>query len=238
MRRSNLTVLFVLLGAPAGVAQTSAPLHRAAATITAKDVARRVGIIADDSMLGRDTPSRGLDMTAQYVANQFRQFGLKPGGDQGSWFQRYSIARRRMLLDQSRVILSSGETADSAKFTTDVRYDGGGVPEQPLAAPAVLVSGAQTEASAAGAGVRDRIALYARHSARQTGEFRVRLQSQLGHPHRPARVEIRQRPRLALAAAAARAVPGIDPAHAPAAARAHRMPLHDATTTIVAPSRR
>ncbi len=160
MRRSNLTVLFVLLGAPAGVAQTSAPLHRAAATITAKDVARRVGIIADDSMLGRDTPSRGLDMTAQYVANQFRQFGLKPGGDQGSWFQRYSIARRRMLLDQSRVILSSGETADSAKFTTDVRYDGGGVPEKPLAAPAVLVSGAQTEATAAGAGVQDRIALY------------------------------------------------------------------------------
>ena len=160
MRRSTLTVLLVLLGAPAGVAQTSAPLHRAAATITAKDVARRVGIIADDSMLGRDTPSRGLDMTAQYVANQFRQFGLKPGGDQGSWFQRYSIARRRMLLDQSRVILSSSGTVDSAKFTTDVRYDGGGVPEKPLGAPVVLVSGAQTEASAAGAGVRDRIALY------------------------------------------------------------------------------
>ena len=160
MRRSTLTVLLVLSGAPAGVAQTSAPLHRAAATITAEDVARRVGIIADDSMLGRDTPSRGLDLTAQYVANQFRQFGLKPGGDQGSWFQRYSIARRRMLLDQSRVILSSGGTADSAKFTTDVRYDGGGVPQRPLTAPAVLVSGAQTEASAAGAGVRDRIALY------------------------------------------------------------------------------
>ncbi|HEX6407867.1 MAG TPA: hypothetical protein VFZ90_11870, partial [Gemmatimonadales bacterium] len=160
MRRSNLPVLFVLIAAPAAVAQTSAPLHRAAATITAEDVARRVGIIADDSMLGRDTPSRGLDLTAQYVANQFRQFGLKPGGDQGSWFQRYSIARRRMLLDQSRVILSSGGTADSAKFTTDVRYDGGGVPQRPLTAPAVLVSGAQTEASAAGAVVRDRIALY------------------------------------------------------------------------------
>ncbi len=160
MRRSNLPVLLVLVAAPAAVAQTSAPLHRAVATITAEDVARRVGIIADDSMLGRDTPSRGLDLTAQYVANQFRQFGLKPGGDQGTWFQRYSIARRRMLLDQSRVILSSSGTVDSAKFTTDVRYDGGGVPERPLTGPAVLVSGAQTEASAAGAGVRDRIALY------------------------------------------------------------------------------
>ena len=38
---------------------------RAAASITAADVARRIGIIADDSMLGRDTPSRGLELTAQ-----------------------------------------------------------------------------------------------------------------------------------------------------------------------------
>ena len=133
---------------------------RAAATITAEEVGRRVGIIADDSMLGRDTPSRGLDMTAQYVADQFRQFGLKPGGDQGSWFQRYGIVRRRMLLDQSRVILSAGGTVDSAKFTAAARYDGGGVPEKPLTASTVLVTGARTEASAAGAGVRDRIALY------------------------------------------------------------------------------
>ncbi len=161
MRRSTLPALFVLLGAAARLqAQTSAPLHRAAATITAEEVGRRVGIIADDSMLGRDTPSRGLDMTAQYVADQFRQFGLKPGGDQGSWFQRYGIVRRRMLLDQSRVILSAGGTVDSAKFTAAARYDGGGVPEKPLTASTVLVTGAQTEASAAGAGVRDRIALY------------------------------------------------------------------------------
>jgi hypothetical protein len=161
MRRSTLTALIVLLSAPARLpAQTSAPLHRAAATITAEDVARRIGIIADDSMLGRDTPSRGLDMTAQYVADQFRQFGLKPGGDQGSWFQRYSISRRRMLLDQSWVIVSAGGTTDSAKFTTAARYDGGGVPEKPLTAPTVLVTGAQTEASAAGVQVRDRIALY------------------------------------------------------------------------------
>ena len=51
--------------------------------ITAADVARRVGILAHDSMLGRDTPSRGLELTAQYVADQFRRFGLKPGGDDG-----------------------------------------------------------------------------------------------------------------------------------------------------------
>jgi hypothetical protein len=97
-------------------AQTSPSLSRAAATLTARDVAQRIGIIAADSMLGRDTPSRGLDLTAQYVAEQFRAFGLKPGGDEGSWFQRYPIERRRLDLEHSRVIFSAGARSDTAWF--------------------------------------------------------------------------------------------------------------------------
>ena len=57
----------VLLAAGSLRAQTAAAptahpaaggLSAAAATITGGDVMRRVGIIADDSMMGRDTPSR------------------------------------------------------------------------------------------------------------------------------------------------------------------------------------
>ncbi|HEX2638295.1 MAG TPA: hypothetical protein VHL81_14260, partial [Gemmatimonadales bacterium] len=70
-------------------AQTVSPAKEAAASITAADVAHHIGVIADDSMLGRDTPSRGLELTAAYVADQFRRFGLRPGGDSGGWLQRY-----------------------------------------------------------------------------------------------------------------------------------------------------
>ena len=60
----------VLLAAGPLRAQTAAKpavggLAAAAATITGDDVARRIGIIADDSMMGRDTPSRGLELTGQ-----------------------------------------------------------------------------------------------------------------------------------------------------------------------------
>ena len=44
-------------------------------------IRRHVNVIADDSMLGRNTPSRGLDMTANYVAAQFKRLGFKPGGE-------------------------------------------------------------------------------------------------------------------------------------------------------------
>jgi hypothetical protein len=140
-------------------AQTAAPVSAAAATISGPDVARRIGIIADDSMLGRDTPSRGLDLTAQYVADQFRAFGLRPGGDSGSWFQRYPISLRRLDLARSRVVLSVGGVQSEAPFTTSARVAAGPVPPQAITGPVVVVSGPLDAASAAKLGVKDRIVL-------------------------------------------------------------------------------
>jgi peptidase M28-like protein len=159
MRRA--TLLGLLLGAtPVALsAQTAAPLINAAATISASDVARRIGIIADDSMMGRDTPSRGLDLTAQYVADQFRAFGLRPGGDSGTWFQRYPITRRRLDLARSRVAFSAGGIESSAPFTTSARIAAGPVPTQSIKGPAVVVSGPLTAASAADLAVKGRIVL-------------------------------------------------------------------------------
>jgi len=59
--------------------------------ITEALIRRHVNVIADDSMLGRNTPSRGLEMTASYVASQFERLGLKPGGDSGTFTQRYPL---------------------------------------------------------------------------------------------------------------------------------------------------
>jgi hypothetical protein len=60
-------------------------------TITEALIRRHVNVIADDSMLGRNTPSRGLDLTAAYIAAQFKRLELKPGGDSGSFIQRYPL---------------------------------------------------------------------------------------------------------------------------------------------------
>lgn len=54
---------------------------QAAKTITADDIRRHVEVIAHDSMMGRDTPSRGLTNTAQYLVDEFAKLGLKPLGD-------------------------------------------------------------------------------------------------------------------------------------------------------------
>src|SRR6185295_3242113 len=118
-------------------------------------------IIADDSMLGRDTPSRGLDLTARYVADQFRRFGLRPGGDGGGWFQRYPITRRRFAPAASRVVLSSRGSEAIARFDRTARYVQGSVPAAPLTGPAVLVGGTLEPDDVSRMALRDRIVVYA-----------------------------------------------------------------------------
>ncbi len=68
-------------------------------TITASQIRDYLSFIASDGMEGRDTPSRGLDMTAQFLAMNVSRWGLKPAGDAGSYFQK--IALRRDLIDRT-----------------------------------------------------------------------------------------------------------------------------------------
>jgi peptidase M28-like protein len=151
----------LVVGAVPLRAQMAPPLAKAAASITAGDVAHRIGIIADDSMMGRDTPSRGLELTAEYVAGRFKEFGLAPGGDDGSWLQRYAISRRRLDLSRSRVVFAAAGRRDTARFTESAEYEAGAVPEQAVTGPVLLVGGPQTAETAKRIGVRDKVVLYA-----------------------------------------------------------------------------
>ena len=42
---------------------------------------------------GRGLGSRGLGDAAKYIAESMAAAGLSPGGDEGSWFQRFTVAK-------------------------------------------------------------------------------------------------------------------------------------------------
>jgi hypothetical protein len=78
-------------------ASSLATARRLADQITAAQLKDYLHFVASDEMEGRDTPSRGLDLTAKFIALNLSRWGLKPAGDNGTYFQR--IAMQRIKLD-------------------------------------------------------------------------------------------------------------------------------------------
>ena len=64
------------------------PAHWRAALeqVSAESMKGHLSFLASDALEGRRTPSRGLDIAAEYIAAQFRRAGLEPVGDDG-YFQ-------------------------------------------------------------------------------------------------------------------------------------------------------
>ncbi|HET7295555.1 MAG TPA: hypothetical protein VFI66_00340, partial [Gemmatimonadales bacterium] len=123
-----LLVLLCALAPGASAAQRQQQPARGAAAITTADVGRRIHIIADDSMLGRATPSRELDEVANYVAGEFKRFGLKPGGDSGAYLQRYPLDVLRFD-PESAVVRVTGRAPATWRSGQDVLLVEGPPPE-------------------------------------------------------------------------------------------------------------
>jgi hypothetical protein len=111
-------------------------------SITPDDVAYRIGVLAHDSMRGRETPSPELDQAAEYVGAEFRRFGLTPGGDDGSFLQRYTVRTVRPDLSTSAVQV---EGESPWYLGTDVARWRGFTGPEGVTGPVVVVSGVPHE---------------------------------------------------------------------------------------------
>jgi hypothetical protein len=76
-------------------ATTPAPFGNVEA-ITAAQLKEWLYVVASDEMEGRDTPSRGLDLAAKFIADHLSRWGVKPGGDDGTYFQKFALTSRRV----------------------------------------------------------------------------------------------------------------------------------------------
>ncbi len=94
-----ITVAYVTLAAQIAGAQPGAipPAVRTAAdAISAEQVAWDLAFLASDELRGRNTPSPGFDMAADYITARLARAGLKPGGDRGSFRQHYELHETRV----------------------------------------------------------------------------------------------------------------------------------------------
>src|SRR5258708_28544520 len=65
--------------------------------------------LSNDSMEGRDTGTEAYERAAKSVADQFKAAGLKPAGDNGTFFQRVPMHQIALIEDKSSVDIVKAE---------------------------------------------------------------------------------------------------------------------------------
>jgi hypothetical protein len=116
--------------------------------ITADALQGDLAYLASDELAGRNTPSPGLEMAADYIAAHFRQGGLEPAGPDGSYFQVAKFARITPDTEGFRLNLKSGDNevgvaADRVHFRSEaaVDYADGPVVKLPVSGAIPAVAG-------------------------------------------------------------------------------------------------
>lgn len=156
--RAGLTAALLVLPAAPVSAQanggTSSAAREASAAITAESVAGRIAFLASDSLRGRDTPSPGLEKAAAYVVDAYRAMGLEPGGEDGTFYQRYPFLQRALARDRVALTVEGGDRDVELRHGRDFAVSGG--TEGVLKAGAV-VAGAGDEGDELPGAVRGRV---------------------------------------------------------------------------------
>jgi peptidase M28-like protein len=110
--------------------------------ISADSLRGHLSFIASDLLEGRKTPSRGLDLAAEYIAAQFRRAALEPAGEMGKSYFQISGGQKNVigimrgsdpLLKESYIIVSAhydhlgiGDSVDGDSIYNGANDDGSG----------------------------------------------------------------------------------------------------------------
>lgn len=136
-RPSALGLLVLVLLAACQRTPAPDPVAQAEA---ARRIEADVRILADDKFEGRETGTRGYDLAAEHLARRFRDLGLAPAGDGGSYFQQVPLLRAVRAADGARLVVKRGgrelPLRFGEQFLPGLNYN---TSEHALEAPAVFV---------------------------------------------------------------------------------------------------
>jgi Zn-dependent M28 family amino/carboxypeptidase len=92
IRSAAALAISLLAISASALAQNIPPAVKAAeASIDPEKIRAHVKFLADDLLEGRGPGLRGSEIAAQYIATQFALYGLKPGGDDGTYLQQINF---------------------------------------------------------------------------------------------------------------------------------------------------
>ncbi|MGB2869658.1 MAG: M28 family peptidase [Bacteroidota bacterium] len=76
--------------------------------ITAHEVYKHIKYLASDELEGRRSGSKGAQLAAEYIASEFKHYGLKPLGDSGTYFQKFDFVSGVRLGSKNTLAVTAG----------------------------------------------------------------------------------------------------------------------------------
>lgn len=93
--RLSVLLCITWFSAEGAVAQQAASpgntASRVAGAVDSNSLRAHFEFLADDALEGRRPGTRGAELTARYIAAQFRRLGLEPAGDSGTFYHKVPI---------------------------------------------------------------------------------------------------------------------------------------------------
>lgn len=112
----------------------------AVATIRPEAIRAHMRFLADDSLEGRATGTRGHEIAAKFMASQFEGMGLEPAGENGTYFQGVPLRSIRPDLERTTLRLVGAGKEQTLIFGQDFVTGGDpGRTETAAQAPVVYV---------------------------------------------------------------------------------------------------
>jgi Iap family predicted aminopeptidase len=130
MMKRIVAVLLAFVAMAGLTAGTAGPAQQGPTT-TPADVRRILSALADDSMEGRASGTRGAQRAARYIGGEMKKIGLEPLGDSG-YFQRVDMSnnaqvppaiRSRPAVNVLGVISGSDPALKNEYVLVDAHYD-------------------------------------------------------------------------------------------------------------------
>jgi len=114
-------------------------------TIRPEAIRADMRFLSDDALEGRGTGTRGYDIAAKFMATQFESLGLRPAGDNGSYFQSVPLRLAKPDETKTTLVLTRSGKDEALTFRKDYISRGDFVrPEISVEAPVVFVGGGVT----------------------------------------------------------------------------------------------
>jgi Zn-dependent M28 family amino/carboxypeptidase len=125
IRSATVVVASLISLSTALMAQSIPPAVKAAeAAIDGQKIRAQVRFLSDDLLEGRGPGLRGSEIAAKYIATQFALYGLKPGGDNGTYLQQINFVGMKVIPGKTTMSLIPKKPAGNSPdlYSIDLKY--------------------------------------------------------------------------------------------------------------------